>query len=112
MNIEHGTDVLARYSLLPALSLSGIIYTKIVEGSYTTELFLDFLHSLLAQMNPFPAKNSLIIMDNAKIHRNPHIREMIEKKCIECLFHPKWLLTDYGQQGLPIALPPSIFPRF
>ena len=28
-----------RYSLLPALSLDGIIHAKIVEGSFTTALF-------------------------------------------------------------------------
>ena len=71
-----------RYSLLPALSICGMVYTKVVQNSFTTELFLDFLRGLLDQMNPFPADKSLIVMDNAKIHRNPRIRELIETRYI------------------------------
>ena len=69
-----------RYSLLPALSLNGMLYAKIVEGSFTTKLFLQFLNGLLDRMNPFPAPDSVIIMDNARIHRHPRIRELIEER--------------------------------
>jgi len=68
------------YSLLPALTLDGIIYTKIIQGSFTGILFLEFLHGLLGIMNPFPEKNSIIIMDNAAAHQNPFICRMIEEK--------------------------------
>ena len=57
-----------------------MVYAKVVQNSFTTELFLDFLCGLLNQMNHFPADKSLIIMDNAKIHRNPRIRELIEAR--------------------------------
>ncbi|KAF8227773.1 hypothetical protein L208DRAFT_1025577, partial [Tricholoma matsutake] len=65
------------YSLLPALSLNGIIHVKIVEGSFTTTLFHDSIEGLLDCMQPFPAPNSVIVMDNAHIHKNPHIVELI-----------------------------------
>ncbi|KAI0281140.1 hypothetical protein BGY98DRAFT_884279, partial [Russula aff. rugulosa BPL654] len=65
--------------LLPALSLQGVEYAKIIEGSYTTELFIDFLQGFLAQMNPFSTEKSLIVMNNARIHHNAWIREMIEE---------------------------------
>ncbi|KAF8240476.1 hypothetical protein L208DRAFT_1232809, partial [Tricholoma matsutake] len=58
-----------RYSLLPALSLNGIIHAKIVEGSFTTTLFHDFIEGLLDCMQPFPAPNCVIVMDNARIHK-------------------------------------------
>jgi transposase len=72
--------------LLPALTLEGIIYAKIVEGSFTAERFIEFLEGLLANMNPFPAKNSVLIMDNARVHRNSQVREMIEARYVVHLY--------------------------
>ena len=57
-----------------------MLYAKIVEGLFTTKLFLQFLNGLLDRMNPFPAPNSVIIMDNARIYRHPRIRELIEER--------------------------------
>jgi hypothetical protein len=71
-----------RYSLLPALSLDGIIYAQIIEGSFSTPSFLEFIQGVLAKMNPFPAKNSVLIMDNARIHHNPIMLEMIQEKYV------------------------------
>jgi transposase len=71
--------------LLPALSLDGMIYAKIVEGSFTAERFISFIEGLLSRMNPFPGKNSVVIMDNAAIHRNSRITEMIESRYDECV---------------------------
>ncbi len=50
--------------MLPALGLEGVIWLKIVEGSFTAELFTDFIEGLLAQMNDFPGPQSVIVMDN------------------------------------------------
>jgi hypothetical protein len=69
-----------RYSLLPALSLDGIIYTNIVEGSFTGETFFDFIVGLLDHMQPFPGKNSVLVMDNCAIHKVSGIRETIEER--------------------------------
>jgi hypothetical protein len=33
-------------------------------------------------MNPFPGKNSVLIMDNAKIHRHPVIVETIRERFV------------------------------
>lgn len=70
------------YSLLPALSLDGILYAKVVEGSFTTALFRDFLEGLLDQMQPFPARNSVIIMDNARIHKDPRLIDLIHARSV------------------------------
>ncbi|KAF8161876.1 hypothetical protein BJ912DRAFT_865241, partial [Pholiota molesta] len=63
--------------LLPALSLDGIIALDIVEGSYNKRRFAHFISGLLDQMNPFPLPNSVIVMDNCRIHKDPVILEMI-----------------------------------
>ncbi len=59
-----------------------MIHAKIVEGSFTTDLFYDFLLGLLNKMQPFPARNSVIVMDNARIHKNPRIVALIEARCV------------------------------
>jgi hypothetical protein len=60
--------------------MSGVLSCKVVEGSFTTPLFKGFLEGLLNEMQPYPAPNSVIIMDNAKVHRSPEIREIIEAR--------------------------------
>lgn len=66
-----------KYSMLPALSLDGIIWLNIVEGSFDSDLFFEFINGLLDQMNPFPQKNSVIVMDNCRIHKRDDILQLI-----------------------------------
>jgi len=68
-----------RFSILPALSLDGILAVKIVKGSFTTEWFKDFIDGLLDHMTPFPGPNLVIIMDNCHIHCSQSNWEMIEE---------------------------------
>ncbi|EJD44744.1 hypothetical protein AURDEDRAFT_46120, partial [Auricularia subglabra TFB-10046 SS5] len=58
----------SRYSLLPAMSLDGILQVCIQDHSYNREDFKLFLGGLLNRMKPFPGDNSVIVMDNASIH--------------------------------------------
>lgn len=69
-----------RFSILPALSLDGFLFASIVEGSYNAALFAEFIETLLEHMNPFPGPNSVIVMDNCRIHKSPLIVEMIEAR--------------------------------
>lgn len=62
------------------LSLDGVIHVKIVEGSFTIVLFEDFLEGLLDKMEPFPGKNLVIILDNARIHKHPQVVEKIQAR--------------------------------
>lgn len=66
-----------RYSVLPALSLDGILYVKIVQGSFKYDSFGEFIDGLLDQMNPFPGRNSVIVMDNCRIHKLEEVLERI-----------------------------------
>ncbi|KAF9503538.1 hypothetical protein BS47DRAFT_1271496, partial [Hydnum rufescens UP504] len=65
--------------ILPALSMDGILHLKIVEGSFNHPLFMEFIEGLLDQMNPFPGPNSVIMMDNCRIHKSNEITQMIEE---------------------------------
>lgn len=66
------------FSVLPAISLEdGILHCEIVEGSFHANTFALFIQNLLEHMQPFPAPNSVIVMDNCCIHKNPFIQELI-----------------------------------
>ena len=67
------------YSLLPALSLDGILCLDIIEGSFNAPCFSQFIDGLLYLMNPYPGPDSAIIMDNCSIHKDQTIIEMIEE---------------------------------
>jgi transposase len=72
--------------MLPALAIDGMLHVKIVEGSFTAELFREFIEGLLNHMQPFPRPKSVIVMDNARIHKDPEIQELIESRyVIACL---------------------------
>lgn len=99
----------SRYSLLPALSLDGILHVKIVEGSFTTVLFKEFLEGLLDQMQPFPAPNSVIVLDNARIHRHPDITAMIEARYVLYLHY--LIYADPSTKGYARPVSSTLFPR-
>ncbi|KAI5804409.1 hypothetical protein EDC01DRAFT_590869, partial [Geopyxis carbonaria] len=57
------------FSVLPALSLSGVLATAVVEGSFTMDTFQKFiLHDVVPVMGVYPGPNSVLIMDNCRIH--------------------------------------------
>ena len=71
-----------RYSILPALSLNGIIALKVLDHSFTALTFNEFIKGLLDQMNLWLEKNSVIVMDNASIHKSEELQQMIEDRCV------------------------------
>ena len=70
--------LLFRYSILPVLSLDGILHLDIQNSSFTAATFYDFVDGLLDNMNPFPLRNSVVVMDNASIHHGVGVWDLIE----------------------------------
>ena len=66
--------------MLPTLSLDGILHLDVLEGSYTSQLFNEFVDGLLGNMNPFLAQNSVLVMDNASIHKSLLLQQMVEAR--------------------------------
>ncbi|KAK6997463.1 hypothetical protein R3P38DRAFT_3059166 [Favolaschia claudopus] len=66
-----------RYSLLPALTMDGIIHAHIKIGGYNGAQFLLWLDDVLTVMNPYPARHSVLILDNCRIH---HV-DGVQEKC-------------------------------
>ena len=85
----------AKYSLLPALSLDGILHLEVVENAVTGSAFRQFVEGLLPQMNKWPLPNSVLIVDNASIHKVAGIRELVEERGMRLLFLPAYS-PDYN----------------
>ena len=61
-----------KWSILPAYTMNGFLTYDLVHGSFTAELFIEFLHEkLLPRCTAYPGPRSVLIMDNASIHRDP-----------------------------------------
>src|ERR1700760_719114 len=82
----HGT----KYSILPAISLDGILHLEVVEKSITGDDFRRFVQGLLLRMNEWPLPRSVLVVDNASIHKVAGIREMIEERGARLLYLPAY----------------------
>lgn len=99
--------ICCRYSLLPALSVNGVIYARLVEGSFTTRRFRSFIEGLLDRMDQTMELGSYIIMDNARIHKDESIKDLIEGWGYNIMFLP-----PYSPDFNPIELAFSTIKAF
>ncbi|KIK30868.1 hypothetical protein PISMIDRAFT_50591, partial [Pisolithus microcarpus 441] len=68
-----------RYSIIPAITLDGIIAYDIVEGPVDSERFVKFLKDeVMPYTNPYPGPRSVVIMDNCRIHHGKDVHHLIE----------------------------------
>jgi hypothetical protein len=63
-----------------------MLAVDIVEGSFTKVSFARFIDGLLDRMNPFPGPNSVVIMDNCRIHKSPDILNMIRERQVQLIY--------------------------
>ena len=75
-------SITSRYSILLAMSLDGILHLAIQDCPYTALQFNSFVDALLDNMNQFPQLNSVIVMDNASIHKSAELHQMIEERFV------------------------------
>ena len=72
--------MISSISILPALSLDGILTSSAVEDAFDAALFHKFIAHLLTKMNTFPQPNSVIVMDNCRIHGHQATLNLIEER--------------------------------
>ena len=104
------TQLFLSFSVLPALSLDrGVLHCAIVEGSFCTESFSRFIENLLDEMEPFPARNSVLVMDNCRIHKHPMIEQMIRERYYKS---PLQAIADVYPRGMRCEYLPPYSPDF
>jgi transposase len=79
-----------KYSILPALSLDGILHLEVVENTITGNIFHWFIEDLLPHMNEWPMPNSVLVVDNAAIHKVAGICELIEGHGAHLVYLPTY----------------------
>ena len=99
-------------SVLPAMSLDGILYVRIVKGSFNYDSFGEFIDGLLDQMNPFPGPNFVIVMDNCRILEDLTFFTFLLLLIVainrkESKLLPKWL---QAQLSIYFSFPPALVP--
>jgi len=81
-----------QWSILPALSLKGYIDHIIFQGAFISELFKAFIeHKVLPNCTPYPGPRSIIILDNASIHKLKRLQELCDQVGIILKFLPPYL---------------------
>jgi len=98
--------LLCRYSLLPAITMNGIVYSHIKKGGYNGEEFLEWLEGLLQVMNRYPAPNSVLILDNCCIHHVPGVEECCAARYVSQFIHCSTHLTQINSGIKLVYLPP------
>ncbi|CAO1616988.1 unnamed protein product [Parajaminaea phylloscopi] len=68
------------HTLLPACSLSRPLFAiYITEDGVDGYDFFEWVSQMvIPEMNPFPGERSVLVADNASIHKFPELREMVE----------------------------------
>lgn len=85
-----------RISAIVGMSSDGVEAYELSVGSTDSDKFIDFIRgSLIPTMQPFPDKNSILIMDNCSIHHVAEVKELIEDAGILLIFLPPYS-PDYN----------------
>jgi transposase len=84
------------YSVLPAMSLDGFLAVDVVEGAWKMDSFENFvLFDVVPHMNPFPGKNSVLVMDNCRIHKSGFLLNILRGLGFRVHFLPPYS-PDYN----------------
>ncbi|KAJ8094796.1 hypothetical protein PM082_010007 [Marasmius tenuissimus] len=78
LDVEH-EDVAALF-VAKALTMDGIIYSHVKLGGYNGDEFILWLQALMPHMNPYPAPQSVLVVDNCRIHHVEGVEEVCEER--------------------------------
>jgi len=93
--------------------MAGVLHVNIVEDSFDMEQFNNFIEELLDVMTPWTPDhppNSVIVLDNCKIHKDPAMARMVEARYVYYVIL-LYLLTDICR-GMKIIFLPPYSPKF
>ena len=85
-----------RWSILPALAVDGYLSYLIFQGSITSAIFEAFVEEqVLPHCTPYPGPRSVLILDNAAIHKSTRLRELYKQHGVLLKFLPPYS-PDYN----------------
>jgi len=80
-----------RISVMAAMNFSGFCGWKSTEGTFTRMKFHKaFCEIVIPKLNPWPLPNSIVIMDNAKIHMYKELDEAVAQTGAFLIFLPPY----------------------
>jgi transposase len=79
-----------RYQILPAYTQDGIILARVFQGSTNSTMFEDFIEQLLHHCGRWPEPRSVLIMDNASIHRSEKIEQLCADAGVKLVYLPPY----------------------
>ena len=89
-----------RVSVFAGLGVKGFIAWESTRGTFSRQKFHDaFARCIIPLLNPWPLPNSIVIMDNAKIHMYKELEAAIHQTGARLLFLP-----PYAPQLNPIEV--------
>jgi transposase len=77
---------------LPALTIESYLDYIVFQGSITADLFVEFVEErVLPHCNPYPGPRSVLILDNASIHKDKRLKQLCGEAEVLLLFLPPYL---------------------
>jgi len=79
-----------RYQILPAYTQDGVLLARVYHGTTDGKLFEDYISQLLEHCNPFPDPRSVLVMDNASIHKSARIKQLCDAAGVKLIYLPPY----------------------
>ena len=70
------------------MTSDGVLEYEATTGSINADKFMDFIRGLIPNMQPFPAKHSILILDNCSINHAHDVTTLLISFGILVLFLP------------------------
>jgi transposase len=78
-------------TLLMAVNTSGVVAAMLIYGGATGQHFEYFLtHCIVPRRNPATGQNSIVVLDNARIHRNRGMIQRVQQRGVQLFFLPPY----------------------
>jgi hypothetical protein len=80
-----------RVSVLAAMDSEGFLAWRITEDTFTRKSFYEgFVEEILPHLRPWPMRNSIVLMDNARIHMFQELVDAVHTRGAHIFFLPPY----------------------
>ena len=80
-----------KYSLLCTSNKNGILDYSILYGAVNESTFNQYIvDKMIPILNPYPAPNSIIILDNCRFHHNQIFKDLMDQLNVIIIYLPRY----------------------